>query len=463
MTLALAAIPFLAALGAALAWRRTALRWIALVIFGLAPLRGALEKLLLEAGSANPRLLANALEPALVAALALGVILVLRPRLRELPRILVVGWSVIAIACALDLLTEAVGLKQYGIGLAQYLVYPTYALALWPLFEPGDLERLGWAFLGIASFVALTVVAQRAGFHGFVQEAPSNVGLAANRYAGATGSALHSSAYLGSAAAVAVAVLAMARTRKALFLSFAALAVILTGQTLTYTRSGLIIAALGAGVLLFVLPGAARKRLAALLAAGLCIALVIGAIGGVTPSETFSRLAHGVSTSSSGDPSNAKRLEFARQGIKAWADFPLSQQLTGYGLATTGNASKLIGSPLLIVESYFVKILVETGLIGLLLIGGYLIWALVELVRSAMSRAGPLLTGFAAAAIGLLLYAIFYPVLETQVLSCTWWLLFAACVRFTGPEPAPRPTPASARPPYRPTRQDAPAAARTPP
>ena len=443
--MALAAIPFAAALAAGIAGGRRALRWLALLVFALAPFRGALEKLLLEAGAPDPKLSANALEPALVAALAIGVLVVLRPRPRDLPRSLLVGWLLIAAACALDLLTQTVGLKLYAIGLAQYLVYPTYALAAWLLFEPGDLERVGWAFLAIASVVAVTVMAQRAGFNGFVQEAPTDVGLAANRYAGATGSALHSSAYLGAAAAVAIAVVATARTPRTLGLSFAALALILAGQTLTYTRSGLVIAALGALVLLVVLPGPSRKRLAALLAAGLGIALIVGALGGVTPGETFSRLVHGVSTSSSGDASNALRVKLARQGVDDWADAPLGRQLTGEGLAATGNASKLIDRPQQIVESYFVKLLLETGVIGLLLIGAFLVWALIALGRSALSRGSPLLAGFAAAGIGLLLYAIFYPVLETQVLACTWWLLLAACVRFTGAGPGPsgaRPTPA---------------------
>jgi hypothetical protein len=428
--MALALIPFAAALACGIAGGRPALRGLALLIVVLSPLRGAIEKLLQEAGADNHFLLANALVPALVGALVIGVAAVVQPRVSSLPRPLLAGWVLIAMACVLDLATQTVGARLYLVGLAQYLIYPTFVLAAWPLLERGDLSRIAAAFCAIGSFVALTVMLHAAGVDAFVQAESSDVGLDAKRYAGATGSALHSSAFLGSMAVIAMGTMAAARTRAVLLLGFAAFAVILSGQVLTYTRSGLLIAGLGAVALLVVSPAPARRRLAALVAVGVALGTVAGVAAGVTPEETWSRLARGISPDSGADPQNERRLALAKEGLDDYGDSTFPQKATGQGLALTGNASKLVDSRRRIVESYPVKLLLETGAVGLLLICGFLGWSLLLLGGTLARRGDPRLSAFAAAAIGLLLYAAFYPTLETQILACTWWTLLAVSLRY---------------------------------
>jgi O-antigen ligase len=87
------------------------------------------------------------------------------------------------------------------------------------------------------------------------------------------------------------------------------------------------------------------------------------------------------------------------------------------------------------VESYYLKLLVETGVVGLVLLGGFLLWALVIFALGAWRPASLWAASVAAAGLGLSLYNVIYPALETQILSMTWWLLFALCLRARLHEP----------------------------
>ena len=153
-----------------------------------------------DVGLSDPTLSVNALVPAIVAAVVVGIAVKLRPELMNLSRPLLIGWGLIVFVVAVNLLVQTVGLRLYGIGVAQYLVYPTLALAIWPLFEEGDERLLVRVIVAAGVLVALSVLLQAADIESFIQSANAEVdGLAANRYAGITGSYLHTSAFLGCA------------------------------------------------------------------------------------------------------------------------------------------------------------------------------------------------------------------------------------------------------------------------
>ena len=98
----------------------------------------------------------------------------------------------------LDFATQTVGLKLYGIGLAQYLVYPTFALVAWPLLETGDKQRLVWALAGLGMVVAISIFLEVAGV--YFTEAVQDP----HRFGGVTGSYLHSAIFLGTTMVLAL-------------------------------------------------------------------------------------------------------------------------------------------------------------------------------------------------------------------------------------------------------------------
>jgi O-antigen ligase len=428
MSFAIAA--FLAALAVAVRGGRCGLRALVVLAVVLAPLRGGLLEIAEDASLGNPRLAVNALVPALVAALAIGVLVQRRPRLDGFPRPLLTAWVLIAAAVTLSSFVRVVGLKLYGIGVAQYLVYPTLALAIWPLLEPGDGRRLTRLLIAMGLVVAVTVLVQAAGVEGFIQAASAQVdGLAADRYAGITGSYLHTSAFLGVAAVLAMGELASFRSRWARLGATAVIAAILSGEVLTFSRSGVVIAAIGAiALLLFALRGR-RVGFAALVLAAGAIAIAAGAIGGVAPGAAGDRVTSGFDLN--GDPGNELRTEAFESGLRAYGDGSLTQKAIGRGVASTGNAQQLVddAESQITVESYYLKLLVETGAIGVILVGAFLIWAAIAFGLATLRPLSPWSASVAAAGLGLSLYNAVYPALETQILALAWWLLLAICLK----------------------------------
>jgi hypothetical protein len=426
----LAIVIFLAALAVGLGGGRSGLRALVVLAVVLAPLRGGLLELADELSLSEPGLTVNAIVPALVAAIAIGCLVRKRPRLADFPRPLLIGWVVIAVAALLSYPADVVGLKLYGIGLAQYLVYPTFALAVWPLLEPGDTRKLSRLLLILGGVVAGTALLQAMGVGGFIQAASAQVeGLAANRYAGVTGSYLHTSAFLGCAAVLAMGELPSLRSTAARIGGLALLALILSGVVLTFSRSGVVIAMIGAAALyLFALKGV-RLRFTVLVVPAAIIALVAGSIGGVSPTAATERVSSGFSPTH--DAGNKLRTESFNKGFDVYGEASLVQKAIGRGIASTGNAQQLVEDPApkVTVESYYLKLLVETGVIGLLLIGGFLVWAAIIFALSAWKPLNPWAASVAAAGLGLSLYNAIYPALETQVLALTWWLLLVVCLR----------------------------------
>lgn len=421
-------VAFLAALGAGLHWDRRGLRALVVLTVVLSPMRGGLLALAEEVNLSNSGLAVNALVPALVAALTLGVIIRLRPRLDQLPRLLLVGWALIAFVALVNLFAQEVGLKLFGVGLAQYLVYPTMALAAWPLYEPGDLRKLSRLFIATGALVAITVLMQAAGISSFIQAAGAEIeGFAANRYAGVTGSYLHTSAFLGVIAVLVMGELLELRSTRGRVLGGALLALILSGQILTFSRSGVVIA--GIGILALLFRAAERRRVVflAMVIPAIAIALAVGAIGGVSPDAATARVSSGFNPT--GDAGNSLRTEAFGNGIDRFRGNTIGHQAFGEGLGSTGNARKLVNGQVFAVESYYLKLLVETGVLGTILIGGFLIYAAFVFARTLWTRREPWLTSVAAGALGLSLYNAIYPALETQVLALLWWLLLALVLR----------------------------------
>jgi O-Antigen ligase len=423
----LAIVIFLAALTIALRGGRRGLRALVVLAVVLSPLRGGLLAVADDLSFiGDPDLTVNALVPALIAAVAIGCLAQRRPRLDDFPRLLLIGWAVIAAVAALSFLASVVSLKLYGIGLAQYLVYPTLALAVWPLLEPGDSRRLSRLMIVMGSVVATTVLLQAAGIEGFIQAASAEVdGLAANRYAGITGSYLHTSAFLGVAAVLAMGEFATFAGWKERLGGTVALAAILSGQVLTFSRSGVVIAAIGIAVLFLFAVRGARLRFALLVVPAVVVAVAAGSIGGVAPDAAGARVTSGFNPSD--DPGNKLRAESFEQGLETYRDASIVQKAIGRGLASTGNAQQLVedGGPQVTVESYYLKLLVETGAVGMLLVGGFLVWAGVSFALGSWRPPSPWVASIAAAGLGLSLYNLIYPALETQILALTWWLLLA--------------------------------------
>jgi hypothetical protein len=409
-------------------WERRGLRWLVVLAIVLAPIRGGLLALASEVGLPDSGLAVNALVPAVVAALTIGVAVRLRPRLDQLPRLLLIGWALIAAVALINLPVQDVGLKLYGVGLAQYLVYPTLAIAAWPLYEDGDLRRMTRLFLAMGFLVAVTVLIQATGVESFIQSASAEVeGLAANRYAGITGSYLHTSAFLGVIAVLLMGELLRLRSTRDRAIGSVLLAIVFCGEILTFSRSGIVIAGIGVLALLAFVASGRRAAFLAMVVPAAIVALAVGAIGGVGPGDAGARVSSGFSPS--GDQGNSMRTEAFGEGLDRFRNNSPAHQAFGEGLGSTGNARKLVSGEIFAVESYYLKLLVETGIFGTLAIGGFLIWAALTFARVLWTRRKPWIASVAAAALGLSLYNAIYPALETQILALVWWLLLALCLR----------------------------------
>jgi hypothetical protein len=422
-------VAFLGALAVALCWQRRGLRWLVALVIVLAPLRGGLLALATEVHLSHSGLAVNALVPALVAALVVGVIVRLRPRLAQLPRALLIGWALIAAVSLASFPAQEVGLKLYGVGLAQYLVYPTLVLAAWPLLEPGDLTRVTRLMIAMGAVVAVTVLVQASGIESFIQAASGEVeGLAANRYAGITGSYLHTSALLGVVSVLLMGELLRLRDLRSMALGSALLAIVFSGQILTFSRSGIVIAGIGAIALLALVAAGRRVAFAGMLIPAIAVALVVGSIGGVAPGAAGARVSSGFNPT--GDQGNSLRAEAFDEALERYRHSGILHKALGEGLAETGNAAELVDAKVITVESYYLKLLLETGVVGVLVIGGFLVWAGFFFARMLWRRRDPWPASAAAAGLGLSMYNVIYPALETQILALVWWLLLMLCLRY---------------------------------
>ncbi len=439
------ALTFLVAFAYALRGGPTAIRTLLICVIAVAPFRGAILALADAIDLPNAYLSFNAIQPSLIAACAAAVLLAHRELLFQAPRALRYAWAAIALACVLDLATQTVGLKLYAIGLAQYLVYPTFALLAWPLLRPRDRQWLVWALCGLGAAVALSEFLEAGGV--YFTEAVKDP----KRLGGATGSYLHSSIFLGTTVVLALGALFARWSRRNALLAIGVVGVMVGGLALTYSRGGFGIAILGGLVLLAVLHGRDRLRLVGVAVAATALGLALGAVIGPSSGGALaSRTSSGASIE--GDPGNAKRLEAMKEAFNSYRALPAKEKVLGKGIASTGNAGKLTSQEPDPTESYPLKVLVETGAIGALLIGAVLIWAVVCFARTAWRAEDRVLKGIGAAGLGLSAESIIYPTLEVQLIALTFWLLLAVALK--GPaweawrpvrgvrpaEPVPEPT-----------------------
>jgi hypothetical protein len=430
-----AALAFIAAFACSLKGGERGLRWVFVAAMALAVMRGGVQDVLEELPVGNELVAVNAFGPALVAGAALAALIQRRIEVDRLPLPLVYAWCALALACVLDLLTQDVGLKLYGVGLAQYLTYPTLAVLLWVFLRDDEEERLSFLLIALGVFVSLTLFIQAAGITEFVQAAPAYVaGLDANRWAGITGSYLHTSAVLGPISVLALG-LALRGRRNWLLASFAILAILLSAQILTYSRSGVVITAVGGLLLLAFCTNSQRLRLLVVGIPATVVAILAGTLGGVDPSESAGRVGGGIGIGSEGvgspaaDVGNEQRFDTMRAALERYEDATLPKQLLGEGIGATGNARKLVSDDPLPVESYYLKVLLETGIVGFLLVAPFLIWATVAFALLAWRAREVHDRAVGAAGFALSLHLIIYPTLEVQVLAMVWWVLLLLCLR----------------------------------
>jgi O-antigen ligase/polysaccharide polymerase Wzy-like membrane protein len=397
-----------------------AIRLVLIAVIVIAPIRGGVLALADAIDLPNTYLIFNAIQPALIAACAAAVLLVHRSLLRDEPYLLLVGWAAIGVACVLDFGTQTVGLKLYGIGIAQYLVYPTFALLVWPLLEARDRERLVWLLAGLGVVVAVSIFLEVAGV--YFTEAVQDP----HRFGGVTGSYLHSAIFLGTTMVLALGLLFADWSHRNAAIAVGAIGLMVGGVGLTYSRGGFGIAIVGALVMFVALRGRDRTRLAAVVIVATALGLGLSSAAGPNAGQLASRTTSGASVQ--GDPGNAKRIAAMKKALNEYKALPAKEKAFGKGVASTGNAGKLTSAEPDPTESYPLKLLVETGAFGLLVIGGVLIWALIRFGRTAWQDADPMLKGVGAAGIGLSAESLIYPTLEVQLLSLTFWLLLVICL-----------------------------------
>ena len=411
--------------GAALlsfAFGGAAVRALLVAVAVVTALRGAFLAITDAVYVAEPLLAFNALSPAVIAGCSLAAIAGRLGSLERLPRPLVVGWLLIAAACALDFLTQTVGLTVYAIGLAQYLAYPTFALLAWLVIEPGDTGRVAWLLAGLGTLVAGSIFLEATGAVDFVEAADPEaaLGLGAARYGGATGSYLHASMFLGTVATIALGIVLARWSEPRRVWLIAAFALILGGLMLTFSRGGIAIFGAGALLLLIFRPGADRVRLIAVCAAAAVGGIAITAGAGTSPAELGDRVVSGANLKS--DPGHELRFSEMREAVDRWRGFSAPQKAFGEGLAATGNARKIASLAPDPTESYVLKLLVETGLVGMLAIGAFLVWGLVVFLGGVRTGGGAVAAGLGAGGVGLTLYSLVFPTLEAQLIALTWWL-----------------------------------------
>ena len=117
-----------------------------------------------------------------------------------------------------------------------------------------------------------------------------------------------------------------------------------------------------------------------------------------------------------------------KKALNEYKALPAKEKALGKGLASTGNAGKLTSAEPDPTESYPLKLLVETGALGLLVIGGVLVWALIRFGRTALGGRRPDERASGRPGIGLSAESLIYPTLEVQLLSLTWWLILVICL-----------------------------------
>jgi O-antigen ligase len=300
-----------------------------------------------------------------------------------------------------------------------------FAVVLWQALGPDEGRRLAVLLIWLSIGVAISVALQAAGLVSF-SESVSGEGLSTPRYGGATGSFIHASIFLGTAIPILAGWLLAQRSRAGVVRGAIGLAVLLGGLALTFGRAGVGIAAIGLVLLFLASPWRTRLQILAVAAAALAIAIPASWAAGRSPSGLADRLAGVVDPD---DPGNEARIRGQEHALNTFRDAPPSEKVLGNGLASTGNARKLASLGSASTESFVLKLLVETGLVGLIAIGAVLIWTAAVFLRLCFSSVPPLAKGVGAAGFGLFVDGFLFQTLEVQLIAMTWWLMLVIALR----------------------------------
>ena len=397
------------------------------VLIVLTPLRGALISAAGQLELTRALLVVNVLPPAIIAACACAAAVRWREITVRVSRPLAIVVGILVAVCSANILTQTVGLELYAIGLGQYLTYPVLALVAYAAVPAAYARVYVVLLILMAVVVALTVGLQASVGLEFQQAAGAFDG-GVPRYGGSTGSYLHASIFLGTAVVLAAGWLMGSLGSSERLIAVVALAVIASGLTLTYGRAGFLIAALGLVVLVVCSPPTHVRGLLLIGGLAMVLVIVVGAASGLGLGQIGRHVAS--SFDWSGNPGNRYRLEAMEDTVRDFRRASLGQQLLGQGLAETGNARKLTDLAPRAAESYFLKLLVEVGVVGMLLVGGIVLWGGALCLRLAWrAYTDPVARAAGAAGFALTVDALAFPTLEVQLLAFTWWLLVALTVR----------------------------------
>jgi hypothetical protein len=415
----------------------------------IAPMRGGVLALAYEVGISNPSLTVNALQPTMIAAAALaalgrGILHITSPG----GVMIVVGWLTFAVSAILNVATQTVGLEIYVLGLGQYLTYPTMAVLAWVALRPTHLETMSRVFLALAVLVSVSLVLEAFGLARFEESSPPTAAhLSLPRWGGSTGSYLHASIFLGTAAVLAAGTAIGSAGWRRNLVAGATLSVLFGGLFLTNSRGGFAIASFGVLALLIAKGWSTRLKLVSAVTASVALGLTMAylvTIGSNPPvasssaadqRATVGGLTERLETSADlrGDSAHRLRLEAMKRAATRFLDAPVPQQLFGEGVAATGNTRKLADARPVATESLPLKYLVEVGVVGSLLIAAFMLWAVLVFLRvlwrSCRSRLVSVEAGIAAAALALSGYGIAFPILEPQLLALTWWLFLVLSLK----------------------------------
>lgn len=236
---------------------------------------------------------------------------------------------------------------------------------------------------------------------------------------------------LGAYIVIALALLAAAavrgkarlRTRKDMAMFAGAVAASLIALWITYSRSALIGAGLAVGVVIIVASRHLLSRRVWIVGTVLLFALIGGVFAGRDHPFITNVLLHENREGGSDVSSNDGHVDSVIVASEKMLHRPF-----GGGIGSTGSASLMTDSPL-IIENQYLFIAHEVGWLGLVL---FMVLFSLILVRSWQNRRDWLSLGVFASGIGLAVIGLIQPVWVDDTVAIIWWGLAAIAVSTGG-------------------------------
>ena len=187
----------------------------------------------------------------------------------------------------------------------------------------------------------------------------------------------------------------------------------------SYSRSSMIAAAVATAIVV-VVAATPKVRTWLLATAAAALLVVVLLIGTFRDSYLVSNVVfHDNPTTGAAVDSNAGHAESLADGLQRMVRQPL-----GAGVGSTGSASLLGDSPV-IIENQYLLVAHEVGWVGL----GLFVWLFVEILRRlSVRRRSALALGVFASGIGLAVIGLLLPVWVDDTVSITWWGLAAVAI-----------------------------------